>query len=217
MRRCLHLALFLVYLAVLPAEAQKRDPIQPRTRPLSSAGLWVPVPIDLYASDSQGFEFPTRHIHVGNVPFELVLKDGADNFSLKSAEWPKWRDDPSRYYADYDAGPETPGDPRRPFFKIPVADYQAVYLLAAADDDEAFSQAVSFRIGAFDGPRRTTIYDFEAEVPRFSGKRNAATPVEIPMKGGKKLFLVRVPLGKAIAQDLLCTENTHIHFLCFIE
>jgi hypothetical protein len=161
----------------------------------------VPVPIDLYASDLQGFEFPARHIQVGNVPFDLVLKEGADNLFLKSAEWPKWRDDPSRYYADYDAGPETPGDPRRPLFKIPVADYQCVYLLAAAEDDEAFSQAVSFRIGAFEGPRRTTIHDFEAEVPRFSGKRNALTPMEIPMEGGKKLFLVRVPLGKSIAQD----------------
>ncbi len=201
--RSVHLVLFLVCLAVSQAEAQKKNPIQPRIKPLSSAGLWVPVPLDLYASDSQGFEFPARHIQVGNVPFDLVLKDGADNFFLKSAEWPKWKDDPSRYYADYDSGPETPGDPRRPFFKIPVTDYQAVYLLAAAEDDEAFSQAVSFRIGAFDGPRRTTIHDFETEVPRFSGRRNAVTPVEIPMKGGKKLFLVRVPLGKAIAQDFI--------------
>lgn len=199
--KCAALARFLVYLAVLPASAQKKDPIQPRSKPLSSAGLWVPVPIDPYATDLQGFEFPARHIQVANVPFELSVKDGADNFFLKSAEWPKWRDDPSRYYADYDSGSETPGDPRRPLFRIPVTDYQAVYLLAAAEDDEAFSQAVSFRIGAFGGPRRTTIHDFEAEVPRFSGKRTAITPVEIPMVGGKKLFLVRVPLGKAIAQD----------------
>jgi hypothetical protein len=56
-------------------------------------------------------------------------------------------------------------------------------------------------MGAFDGPRRTTIHDFEAEVPRFRGKRNARTDLEIPMQDGKRLFLVRIPLGKAISQD----------------
>ncbi len=193
-------ATFLLALAI-PAFAQKKDPIQPRTKPVSSSGLWVPVPIDTYAADSQNVEFPGRHIHISNVPFDLPAGDGADNFFLKSAEWPKWQDDPSRYYADYDSGPETPGDPRRPLFKIPVADYQYVYLLAAAEDDEAFSRAISFRIGAFDGPKRTTIHDFEAEIPRFSEKRSAITLAEVPVSDGRKLFFVRIPLGKAIAQD----------------
>lgn len=127
--------LFSLLLAVTPGAAQNKDPIQPREWPVASSGLWVPVPLEAYAADSQGVvEFPSKHVEIRRTPFDLVLKDNADNFFLKSAEWPKWREDPSRYYADYDKGSETPGDLRRPFFKIPVADYQAVYLLAAAED-----------------------------------------------------------------------------------
>ncbi len=193
---------FVILAQLAPAGfSQNKDPIQPREKPLSSAGLYVPVPVDLYASDSMDVEFPSQHVQVSGVPFELVLKSNADNFFLKDASWPKWREDPSRYYADYDSGPEIPGDPRRPLFKIPIADYQYVYLLAAAENDQAFSNVVSFRIGALDGSRRTTIHDFEAEVPRFSDKRSPITPVEMPLADGKKMFLVRIPIGKAFAQD----------------
>ena len=91
-------------------------------------------------------------------------------------------------------------DPRRPMFKIPVADYSAVHLLAACDNDPALSQVVSFRIGAFDGPRRTTLHDYSAIVPRFADRRGVnAAPVLTTASGS--VFAVRIPLEAAIAQD----------------
>ncbi|MCP5541641.1 MAG: hypothetical protein H7A53_00105 [Akkermansiaceae bacterium] len=181
---------------------EKKDPVQARERPVTSAGTHVPVPLGPAANDGSGLAFPDRFVTVGGIPFDLTGDSGADNLFLHEACWPKWSEDPSRYYADYDSAPATPGDPLRPFFRVPVTDYQAVYLLATAEDDEAFSQTVSLRIGAFDGPRRTTIHDFSAEVPRRHGRRTAQTVLEIPAGGeAGKLYLVRVPLGKAIAQD----------------
>ena len=167
---------------------------------MPAAGAYVPVSVDGYASHSAGTTFADKHVTVSNVPFDLVTRPGADNFFLKSAEWPDWEKDPSSYYAVYDKGPETPGDPRRPMFKVPVADYAAVYLLAAADNDRALSNVVSFRIGAMDGARRVVLHDFSATVPRFDEAKGPNATVAIPSPAGN-LFLVRVPLGLAFAQD----------------
>jgi len=176
------------------------DPLQPRKGEVPASGLYVPVSVDGYASHSAGVEFAGNRVTVGNVPFDLVMKPGADNLFLKAAEWPDWQKDPSSYYAPYDKGPDTPGDPRRPMFKVPVADYSAVYLLAAADNDRALSDVVSFRIGAMDGPRRVVLHDFTARVPRFDEKRAPGITAVIPTKAGN-VFLIRVPLGLAFAQD----------------
>jgi len=193
-------ALFCAAASLLSAPAFAADPLQPRKTEVSTAGAYVPVSVDGYASHSAGTTFADKHVTVSNVPFDLVTKPGADNFFLKSAEWPDWEKDPSSYYAAYDKGPETPGDPRRPLFKIPVADYAAVYLLAAADNDRALSNVVSFRIGAMDGARRVVLHDFSATVPRFDEAKGPNATVAIPSPAGN-LFLVRVPLGLAFAQD----------------
>ncbi len=189
----------LIWLQGLFLTAQHPAPIKPRTRPVPASGLFVPVSLEAVATDGQGIGFTNRHVQVGSTPFDLVIRDGVDNLFLKSAEWPKWREDPSRYYADYHDRSE--GDPRRPMFRIPVADYQSVHLLAAAEDEEAFSQIVSFRIGAFDKAKRVTLHDFAAEVPRFGGKRNRLTRLPIPLGDGRSLFVLQIPLGKAFAQD----------------
>jgi len=176
------------------------DSLQPRKGEVSASGIYVPVSVDGYASDTKGAIFNETHVTVVGVPFDLVSKTGADNFFLKSAGWPDWQKDPSSYYSAYDKGPETAGDPQRPMFKVPVADYSAVYLLAACDNDRALSNVVSFRIGAMDGARRVTLHDFSATVPRFDEVKAPGISTIIPMKAGN-VFLVRVPLGKAIAQD----------------
>lgn len=191
-------ALLLACLALQAAAAA--EPVIARKGNVPASGLFVPVSLDLYASNRAGAAFTNLHVTVGGVPFDLVTRPGADNLFLKSANWPDWEKDPSSYYADYDSGPATPGDPRRPMFKIPVSDYAAVWLLAAADNDRSLTNVVSFRIGAFDGPRRTTLHDFSVEVPRFDGKRNTHTALTLPTPAGN-LYLVRVPLGRAFAQD----------------
>jgi hypothetical protein len=175
-------------------------PLQPRKAEVPASGLYVPVSVDGYASHSANAAFADARVTVSTIPFDLVAKPGADNFFLKSAEWPDWQKDPSSYYAAYDKGPETPGDPRRPMFKIPVADYSAVYLLAAADNDRALSNVVSFRIGAMDGARRVTLHDFTATVPRFDETKAPGITATIPTPAGN-VFLIRVPLGLAFAQD----------------
>ena len=176
------------------------EPLQPRKGEVPASGLYVPVAIDGYSSDSVGEISAHPHVTVANIPFDLVTKPGADNFFLKSAGWPDWQKDPSSYYAPYDKGPETPGDPQRPMFKVPVADYSAVYLLAATDNDRALSNVVSFRIGAMDGARRVALHDFTATVPRFDEAKAPGISAVLPTKAGN-VFLVRVPLGEALAQD----------------
>nr|MDQ3624471.1 hypothetical protein [Verrucomicrobiota bacterium] len=176
------------------------DPIQPRKGNVPASGLYVPVSVDAYASHRADAGFTNAQVTVANIPFDLVTKAGADNFFLKSAEWPDWQKDPSSYYAPYDKGPESPGDPRRPMFKVPVADYAAVYLLAATDNDRALANVVSFRIGAMDGSRRVALHDFSASVPRFDEKRAPGITTVLPTQAGN-VFLIRVPLGRAFAQD----------------
>jgi hypothetical protein len=182
------------------ASPAAEGPFRPREGQVATAGLYVPVRLDAYAADRAGVEFPSRHVVVAGVPFDLVGTPSADNLYLKSAQWPDWQEDPSSYYAAYDRGSEAPDDPRRPLLKVPVADYAAAYLLAAADDDLGLSSEVSLRIGVLDGPRRTTLHDFSAEVPRWRGKRNAVTQAVFPVSRGN-LYLVRVPIGTAFAQD----------------
>jgi len=192
------LAAFLC--AAIAPHVSAADPIQPRKGEVPASGLYVPVNVDGYAGDDAKAAFAEKRVTVANVPFDLVSKNGADNFFLKSAEWPDWQKDPSSYYAPYDKGPETPGDPRRPMFKVPVADYSAVYLLAVCDNDRALSDVVSFRIGAMDGSRRLTLHDFSATVPRFDEKKPSGATTVIPTAAGN-IFLIKVPLGLAFAQD----------------
>jgi hypothetical protein len=179
---------------------QAADPLQPRKGEAPASGLYVPVSVDGYASDKSGAGFTESHVTVANVPFDLVTKAGADNFFLKSAAWPDWKEDPSKYYADYDKGPAVAGDPQRPMFKVPVADYSAVYLLAACDNDRALSNVVSFRIGAMDGARRLTLHDFSVKVPRFDEAKAPGISTVIATPAGN-VFLIKVPLGLAMAQD----------------
>lgn len=194
----------LLFAFLTTAWAQAADLVAPQKGQLSSAGTFVPVSLESRARDRTGIELPIadKHVVIGSVPFDLVERPDADNMFVATAEWPDWNTDPSSYYAAYDKGPETPGDPRRLMFKIPVGDYSAVYLLAGCENDPKFTQTVSFRIGAMDGARRTTLHDFSALVPRFNEtkKKSKDALQEIPVKQGN-LFVVRVPLGLAFAQD----------------
>ena len=175
------------------------DPIAERRGDVSASGLFVPVNIDAYASHTAGVKLPHRHVTVSNIPFDLADRGGADNLFLKSAQWSDWQKDPTSYYSAYDKGAEAAADPQRPMFKVPVADYATVYLLAAADNDRTLSNVVTFRIGAMDGARRTTLHDFSATVPHFDDKKAPGMTI-IPSEAGN-VFLVPVPLKLAFAQD----------------
>lgn len=174
------------------------DLVQPQKTAVSAAGVYVPVSLDAHASHDAKAGLTESHITVQNIPFNLVTKAGADNLFLKSAEWSDWKEDPSSYYSNYDKGPQ-PGDPKRPIIKVPVADYSVVFLLAACDNDRSLSNVVTFRMGAMDGARRVALHDFSATVPRFDEAKKAGMQAIATPAGN--LFLVRVPLGLAFAQD----------------
>ena len=123
--------ILIAFLLTAAGMLHAAEPMQPRKGEVPASGLYVPVSVDGYASHRAGAAFASTRVTVANIPFDLVAGPGADNFFLKDAGWPDWQKDPSSYYAPYDKGPETPGDPQRPMFKVPVADYNAVYLLAA--------------------------------------------------------------------------------------
>jgi len=184
--------------SVLCAAAQAAEPVTARQEPVPMTSLFVPVCLDTLANDAQAFEAPSRRVTVASVPFDLPAGASGALF-LRAAEWPDWKTDPSSYYAAYDQAPKEP-DPRRPFFQIPVADYECVYLLAAADNDPALSPNMTLRIGAFDGSKRTTIHDIPITVPRAADKKGANVIRVLPAKTGN-VFVLKVPLALAIAQD----------------
>ena len=55
------------------------DPLQLRKGEIPASGLYVPVSVDGYASDKSGAGFSESHVTVANVPFDLVMKAGADD------------------------------------------------------------------------------------------------------------------------------------------
>jgi hypothetical protein len=181
----------------LGAAALAQDGMTVRTNDYRE--VFVTVPLDGYANNLKAETFPAKAILVKNVPFDLVDKPGADNLFLKAADWSDWQADPGKYYAAYDDTPKEK-TASRPILHIPVADYTAVWLLAAADNDPSLSPVVSLRIGSIRGRERTVYHDFSTVVPRAGEKKAVGVVATLPGKDGN-LFLVRIPLGKAFAQD----------------
>ena len=157
---------------------------------------FVTVRLDGRANDLMDLGLPGTRLTVNGIPFDLIQNAGANNLFLKEAGWKNCEKDPSSYYSPYDGRADD--DPRRFVFSVPVDDYAAVYLLAAAEKGEEFAPALSFRIGAIGGRLQTTYHDFSAKIPR-----TGETPRGVVTVPGAKgsLFLVRVPLGRAISQD----------------
>jgi hypothetical protein len=107
--------------------------------------------------------------------------------------------DPSSYYESYDYGPAVVGDPTMPMLRVPVADYAAVHLLAACDDDPGLTNTVTLRCGRYGGAGQVVRHDFTAVVPR---KADAAKVRGAIDTAAGPLFAVRVPLTELFAQDL---------------
>src|SRR5215510_9255130 len=77
------------------------DIIQPQKNRVSTAGLYVPVPLDAHARDQVDASLPAEDITVRNIPYDLEQKAGANHVFVKLAQWPDWNEDPSSYYAAY--------------------------------------------------------------------------------------------------------------------
>jgi hypothetical protein len=154
-------------------------------------------------------------ILVGKVPFDLLAGD-RDHLAVAPLGWKAASDESAEYpgyIANYDQNPPTdtaaekfsmrsqPPDPTRAILQVPVDDYAAIWLLAATDDDPALDDTVTFRLGVIDGMARVVYHDFAATVPRAAEKKLRGNATAVVPAGEKSLFLVRVPIGRALAQD----------------
>ena len=162
---------------------------------------YVPMRMEGYVNDQQSAEFPSARIKVNGIPFHLTNRPDRNNLFLKGVGWSDWKKDPSSFYAAYDISPQK--DPNRIILHLPVDDYVAVHLLAFSEDEPSYSNTVSIRmgaIGASDWVRDQIVYhDFSTTVPR---RGDESTDVPALTIGNSRVFLVRLPIGKAIAQDL---------------
>lgn len=171
--------------------------VRPGQVPLSSE--FLTIPLEPYANDFKKQSFPGSRVTFAGIPFDLIESADSNNLFLSSAEWSDWEKDPASFYADYDKLPEQ-ASAQRPLFQIPVADYAAVYLLASTDPSAEFSPDISFRLGAIDHSKRLVMHDFSAVVPRENESHGVGVVKQIDTGNGH-LFLIRVPLGKSLAQD----------------
>lgn len=173
-------------------------------RPGRADSLYLPLPLDLYLNHKLGADTPSGTVAVDDVPFMLAGSDGgANNLFLKDACWIEHKDDPSNYYGVYEEGEWFAGDPSRPFFRIPADDYAAVWLLAATDPDKALSENISFRLGLVKGGGVRGYYalrDVQALVSRSNVASGEHVVRTLKTKAGN-IFLMRIPLGLAMAQD----------------
>jgi len=196
------LAVALTVVACQAAVAANEPKVEKMDAPLlPNDQSWVPVRLDRHANHRMTVELPGKYIKVDGVPFELIDSTAGNNLSLAKAGWPNWKSDPSSYYSPYDTHPDTvqktsfsAQEMERYMVSAPVDDYVYAHFLGYAEDDEAYAQVMSLRIGAFGGRGRVTRQDFSVTVPR-------ASEGESHSRVAGKLFMVRLPLNMAAAQD----------------
>src|SRR5690606_20269299 len=116
------------------------------------------------------FDAPSAKIDFHKIPFNLAENSGNNNLFLKNAGWPDWEKDPLSFYSTYDTKPKEPTD-AMPVVQIPVDDYSAVYVLASCENDVAFSNILTLRIGIKDRAAQVTYHDYEFSIPRKNEKR----------------------------------------------
>jgi hypothetical protein len=177
--------------------------VEAMDRAIDAQSDFVPIRLDRFANDKMEVDLPAAPaIKVNGVPFEL-MSGTANNLFLKDVGWPEYLTSPSDYYSQYDNHPDSPDctlkskelPKKRYMASVPVDDYVAAYVLAVAEDDEAYSQMLSLRVGAFQWRWRTTIIDYSAAVPRLK------EATKLPRLAGGKLVMLTIPLRLSAAQD----------------
>lgn len=168
-----------------------------RVAPLDADSTFVGV--DLTPDANARFAKPIgkNNIVVDGVPFELPAGD-KDHLDLRKAEWIGWKTDPADYYENYDGGPPILHDQRMPLLRIPLADYTTAHLLAVADDDAKLTNAFTLRAGRYGWSEQVALHAYPGMAPR-SSQLAAGSKIDTP---AGPLFYVRIPMTKAIAQDL---------------
>ncbi len=172
--------------------------LKPLQKDATIISKFLTVSIGEYLNHSGVFLSEHRMVLAGNIPFQLASKNGYNNIFLKDAAWKDWKKDPSSYYAAYDSLPvET--DISRVMIHIPVDYYTAAYIIGYCEDSSEFTNVLTLRIGKFTGGHGQTGYtDFSVQVLRAGSVRGGMGLIKTE-KGN--LFLVKIPLNRAIWQD----------------
>lgn len=197
---------YLLMLASIPRLSMAAEILKARTGSPSAHGRYVTVDLSSVANDQQPISFSEAKVEVNRVPLNLLTEGGPNCLFLKPIGWAGAKNEATEYpgyIAKYDHLPK-PGDPTRAIVQVPVADYTGVWLLAAADDDESLTQDLTLRFGVLGGQARTSYRDFATTVPRAGDKKArpglGGVVRVIPSQKGN-LYLIRFPLGRALAQD----------------
>lgn len=170
-----------------------------RANPIAPDSLYVPVNLNSLANDKSTFNAPSAKIDFSKIPFNIADNNGSNNLFLKNAGWPDWEKDPLSFYSSYDKMPKEPTD-AMPVAQIPVDDYSAVYVLASCENDPAFSNILTLRIGIKDYSQQVTYHDYEFTIPRKNEKRDDNVVKVLPSPTGN-IFLLRLPINGAFSQE----------------
>jgi hypothetical protein len=194
----------LILYATCASTLSAQDAVTARTGELPAESPYVTLNLDAVANDPLAIPFPADRVQVGSIPFDLVKRNGTTHLFLKPIGWNAWNDEANEYphyIANYDNRLANTNNPARALLRVPVTDYAAAWLLATADNDPGLTNLVTFRLGLIDGQARTVYHDFVATIPRAKESKPANVARVISTPAGK-LFLIRVPFGKIVAQDL---------------
>jgi len=203
------LVLFVLLLALLTCPLLAQG-LTARTAELPPEGAFVPVNLNPVVNDFKPLEFSSDHVQCQSVPFDLARTAKANCLFLKPIGWSAATNEgdaeyPS-YIANYDNWVNTFKDPSRAMVRVPVGDYKAIWLLAAADNDAALSDIVTFRFGMAEGQGPVSWHAVSTRIPRANAAAPAGVSATMPTAAGN-LYLIRVPFGQAIAQDYQITRT----------
>jgi hypothetical protein len=206
---CIAVFFFTATLAAATAPAARAQGIlTPRTAELPDEDTYPYVPVNLnrLANDTQGMKLAADHLLAWkSMPFDVARKEGANclflkNIGVNGAS----KDNDGSYASKYDDWREAKKDPARALVRVPRADYKAIWLLAATDDDPKLNDIVTIQLGVIEGSGPVSWQSVTAKVPRAHATAAAANvpglSATIPTGAGN-LYLIRVPFARAISHD----------------
>jgi hypothetical protein len=177
-----------------------------RERDVDAESPYVTLDLAPVANAAKPLGVPGPLVSVQRIPFQVLTGASQPNhLSMQPIGWSAVNNEAREYpgyMATYDRLPEKP-DPTRAILPIPVADYEAVYVLAATDDDPALTGDLTLRFHVRGGPARTDYHDFAAQIPRAGDKKirvGQQGVVKIIAGAQGNLYLVRIPINRAFAQ-----------------
>jgi len=203
---------FVVSVLSLVMSSFAAPPLPARKKPVRHGTQYLMLDLAPVANDAKPLASEGNEIQIRHIPFNLINAE-KNHLYLKPIGWSAMNNEAGEYpgyMAKYDAFPAA-DDPTRAALRIPIHDYEAAYVLAAADDDPSLSNDLTLRFGHFAKNGRTTYQDFHVQVPRAGDKvrRGGNIWQVVPTESGN-LYVVRIPINRAFAQDFQDHWEMHL-------